>query len=476
MLISGSKGEWFQPTEASEAIYNEPAKNIFLRLQEEPIPSNSEDDETYELPLIQAIGAPTDTTLLSEDSSYIHFFVEELPSVLFVDHLFPNALGRILGMTLGNPALWHSVLAVSSFLADKVVGRPTSRMYVHLHHALPLIQSAIRNDAIDDTHIVAVFLLAYLNLTTGEIASAGRHLDGLQLMLEQRATTADDTDPLINTIRRLSIRLDNVRGATGRELAFPTHKLETAVSHRDWLTRLIPQDNLGLVEWAIAEFELEDLANQMVHLHLRARTLRRSPTHNPATDEHELLFRAEVLLNDLRRWKLRPIFMAAEASENVARLDPFGDLGTPSFLHYSPLVLRNVVYASLLIMYYRLELLGSLIIRPQVGPEPVERVDTAVTLCRTFVSFKGLRGKVPSNMVLPLVLAGFVLGENTHPQGMSSFIHALMEEFQWICDQLAEIDRTSGLSSASLAVNTLRTIWRNPGRDPWEIFFERSDY
>ena len=421
MLISESKGEWFQPTQASMAIYNESAKNIFLQLQDEPLPSNSEDDETYELPLMPAMGVPDDTMLLTVDSSYLHFFIQELPSVLFVDHLFPNALARILSMTLGNPALWHSVLALSSFLADKVVGRPVSRMYVHLHHALALIQSAIKDNAINDTHIVAVFLLAYLNLTAGEITSAGRHLDGLQLMLEQRAATADEKDPLINAIRRLSIRFDNVRGATGRELAFATHNLATRISHHEWLARLIEHDRLPTAEWAIAEFELEDLANQMVRLHLQARNLRNSPTHNPTTDEHELTFRTEVLLNELRHWKLRPIFMAAEATENVARLASLGggDSMTPSFLHHSPLVFSNPVYASLLIMYYRLELLGSLIIRPQVGPEPVERVDTAVTLCQTYASFKALREKIPSVMVLPLTLAGFVLGETTHPLGIS---------------------------------------------------------
>jgi len=404
------------------AIYNEPAKNIFLQLQDEPLPSKSKDDETYELPPIPVIGAPDDTLLLTVDSSYLHFFIQELPSVLFVDHLFPNALARILGMTLGNPALWHSILAVSSFLADKVVGRPISRMYVHLHHALTLIQSAIKEDAINDTHIVAVFLLAYLTLTTGEVTSAGRHLDGLQLMLEQRAATADENDPLINAIRRLSIRLDNVRGATGRELAFATQEPATRISDHEWLARLIERDRLPMAEWAIAEFELEDLANQMVHLHLRARNLRSSLTYNPATDEHELMFRIEVLLNDLRRWKLRPIFMAAEASEHIARLASLGgeNLMTPGFLHYSPLVFRNPVYASLLIMYHRLELLGSLIIRPQVGPDPVERLDTAVTLCRTYASFKALREKIPSVMVIPLALAGFVLGETTHPQGISS--------------------------------------------------------
>ena len=323
-------------------------------------------------------------------------------------------------MTIGNPALWHSVLALSSFLADKIVGRPTSRTYMHLHHSLPLIQSAIQQGTINDSHIFAVFFLAYLNLATGEIASAGRHLDGLILMLERRGATVTEDDPLINAIRRITIRLDNVRGTTGRSLAFPTHKLETGVSHREWLVKLIEPNKLNAIDWAMAEFELEDLANQMIHLNLRARTLRSSATHNPATDEHELVFRAEILLNELERWKLRPIFMAAEADENLSRLTCLDQSATPSFLNYAPLPFKNIVYASLLIMYYRLQILGSLIIRPEVGPEPAERVEAAVSLCRTFASYKALRQKVSSLMVIPMTLAGFVLGETSHPQGISS--------------------------------------------------------
>lgn len=368
-----------------------------------------------ELPLIRAVGTPDDTPLYSIDSPYLHFFVLELPKILSVDHLFPDALARILSMTVGNPALWHSVLVLSSFLADKVVGREqTDRTLLHLQRSLPLIQSAIRNATINDSHIVAVFLLAYYNLATGEIASAGRHLDGLILLLEQRGAT---DDPLINAIRRISIRLDNVRGTTGRDLAYTTQRLKSSIPHREWLAKLVEPSKPQMIEWGLAEFELEDLANQFLHLNLRARKLRDSPRHNLETDEHELIFRTEILLNELQRWKLRPILMAAEADENLSRLASLGQEIGPTFLNYPPLPFKNVIYASLMIMYYRLQILGSLIIRPKLGPEPPQRLEAAINLCRTFASYKALRVKVPSPMVLPITLAGFVLGPRTHSHG-----------------------------------------------------------
>lgn len=386
-------------------------------------------------------------------------------------------MSRVLCMTIGHPALWHSVLAVSSYLADKIVGRQTSRTYIHLNHSLPLIQSAIQDMTIDDSHIVAVFLLAYLNFASGEIASAGRHLDGLILMLEHRGATVPVDDPLINAIRRIAIRLDNVRGATGRKLAFPAHKLQTTLPNREWLGKLIEPSKLQSMDWAMAEFELEDLANQMIHLNLRARELRAGPEHNPETDEHEILFRAEILLSELSRWKLRPIFLAAEAEENLSRLACLSPGSTATFLDYPPLPFKNVVFAGLMIMFYRLLILGSLIIRPLPGPGPgpANRLEAAINLCRTYASYAFLRERISSIMVIPLVLAGFVLGETEHPQGSYFLLHRLMVEFEWICEQLKEMDRRSGLTSATTASNTLRIIWRHPEIPFWDIFYDKSD-
>jgi hypothetical protein len=400
------------------AVYNHRSSNIFLRLQDEPLLSPpNEDEEPYELPLIQHIGTPDDTPLYNIDAPYLQFFVRQFPRILAVDHLFPNVLGRLLGMTIGNPVLWHSILAISSSLADKIVGRTTSRTYFHLQQALPLIQSAIQSMDIHDSHIYAVFLLAYLNLCSGEVATAARHLDGLYLMLEHRGEP-ESQDPLINAVRRIAIRMDNVRGTTGRELAFPTHKLQTSKPNHEWLTQLIEPDKVNALDWALAEIELEDLANQMIHLHLRARTIRASPTYNPETDDHELIFRAEFLLNELQQWQIRPIFLAAEADENLSRLACLGHDITPTFLDYPPLLFNNPVYATLMIMMYRLQILGSLVVRPEIGPEPPERFEAAVNLCRVYASYKALRPHPSPNMIMPLAFVGFVFGETTDVLGI----------------------------------------------------------
>src|SRR5262245_41205829 len=112
--VSEIQGEWCRPATPSMKAYNEPQRNIFIQLQDEPIPSDSE-EELSELPLIGVIPPPDDTPLLSVDSRYLHYFVDELPTLLSVDYLYPNLFGRILGMTIGHPALWHSILALSSF-------------------------------------------------------------------------------------------------------------------------------------------------------------------------------------------------------------------------------------------------------------------------------------------------------------------------------------------------------------------------
>jgi hypothetical protein len=474
-LISETQGEWCGPTKISPSQYNARATNIFLRIRDEPLPEMTSDEETesYDFPLLPWIGAPDDTPIYAVDPRYLNYFVQELPNLLSIDYLFPNALSCILGMTMGNPALWHAVLALSSYLADNVIGRPTSATYIHLQRSLPLIQAAISNLTIDDSHIAAVFCLAYLCLTMGEIASAGRHLDGLILLLEHREARQTSENALVNAIRRMAIRFDNVRAATGRELAIPTHKLETTIPHREWLAKLIEPDKIGAMDWALAEFELEDLANQILHLNQRAMTLRASPTHNPDTDEHELLFRADVLLDQLRKWKLKPILMAAEAVPTISEIETESD-DLPTFLNYPPLQITNFVYAKLMIMYYRLVILASLVIYPQIGPQPPERLEAAISLCQTYAAYRALRPKISSVLVLPMAFAGFVLGEIEHPEGRLVKLK-LMVEFEWICRQLTEMETNSGLTAAALAANALRTIWQNPFLPFWDIWFQQTD-
>ena len=50
-----------------------------------------------------------------------------------------------------------------------------------------------------------------------------------------------------------------------------------------------------------------------------------------------------------------------------------------------------------------------------------------------------------------------------------------MREFQWICEQLADVDQLSGLTGASVALNALTTIWRTPEMYFWDIFYLKGD-
>jgi len=51
----------------------------------------------------------------------------------------------------------------------------------------------------------------------------------------------------------------------------------------------------------------------------------------------------------------------------------------------------------------------------------------------------------------------------------------LIVEYEWICKELTEIERTSGLTAAAMAANALRTIWQNPLMPFWEMWFEQTD-
>lgn len=368
----------------------------------------------FKFGMTQAIRASEDMRLFAGDASYPDFFVLKIPAILGVEHLFPNMAGRILGMSIGNPALWHSILALSSFLVDNTVGRSPSQIFIHLHYSLRLLQCAIQSEDINDSHIVAVLLLSYLNLAMGEFTSTGRHLDGLRLMLERRGRT---DDPILNAIRRIAIRLDNTRGIVRWSLTFPIQNANTGDSDSEWLAKYFEPDRIDAIEWALAEFELENILNQMIHLNIHARSLRLQLMHQSVEKSEDIHSLTRSLLSQLQEWRARPIIRIAEADEIHARATSEGECSSPSFPYGPSFPLKNLIYGRLLIMFYRVQIMGSMILRPKPGPDPPERLEAALSLCQTFASYRVSCQIIPTSMVLPLLFAGLVLGKNNHPQG-----------------------------------------------------------
>jgi hypothetical protein len=414
------------------------------------------------LPVVRTLPVPDDSLVDPEDSHYLRFFVLEMPRVLPYAKLFPTAVGEVFYNGIHHTALRHSILSLSSFMADRRAKRPATRAYTHLQKSLRLLQDAISNGNIDDGVLYAVFLMVYFNIVNSDHASSRRHLQGLQSLLDyrQRQVAAERTlttslgQPLVMPaltmlIRRMAMRLDFVLAIFyARKPIFP-HAEE---NYRSWIPLAADKNIPDAAEWALSEFALNDILHRAAHLSYQATEMRKAPTYT-TLDELIIAHGAEELTSDLGNWRTRRIIQNAELTEQIAfqKLTPeqkaMDDVPN-RFLHYRPLHVENSFYALLLNQYRSAQLYISLIIHPEQGPQPPDRFECAVDICRTHAALTSLPQKdtTMATEIWALYLAGFGFGRS-YPM-----------ECGWIKEQLAEIDRQEGYPSAKSASDFLTSI------------------
>ena len=175
------------------ARYHDAEENVFFQIQRRPIPSTGIEEPTSDLiywkvdlfPLYQQLRAPDADLLQDFESPYLHFFLQKLPLNMGFAQLFPSVFSTIFAHSMSNAGLRYMMLAVSSFLADNMEGKPPLQSYKYLQLGIPRIQQALTEGSIDDALIYSVFLAAYLHLIGGELASTRRHLEGLRLLLQR---------------------------------------------------------------------------------------------------------------------------------------------------------------------------------------------------------------------------------------------------------------------------------------------------
>jgi Fungal specific transcription factor domain len=427
------------------------------------------------LPVIRTLPISGDSLVDPQDSHYLRFFVLEMPRVLPYAKLFPTAVGEVFYNGIHHTALRHSILALSSFMADRRAKRPANRAYMHLQKSLRLLQDAISNGNIDDGVLYAVFLMVYFNIVNSDHASSRRHLQGLQSLLDfrqrqistERAMTASMNHPLVMPaltmlIRRMAMRLDFVLAIFyARKPIFP-HIEE---DYRSWIPLAVDKNFPDAADWALAEFALNDILHRAAHLSYQATEMRKAPTYT-TLDELIIAHGADELTSDLGNWRTRRIVQNAELTEQIAfhKLTPEQqsmDDVPYQFLHYRPLHIENPFYALLLNQYRAAQLYISLIIHPEQGPQPPDRFECAVDICRTHAALTSLPQKdtIMTTEIWALYLSGFAFGRS-YPM-----------ECGWIKEQLAEIDRMEGYPSAKSASDFLTSILRE--KDTYSTISER---
>jgi hypothetical protein len=182
----------------------------------------------------------------------------------------------------------------------------------------------------------------------------------------------------------------------------------------------------------------------------------RKATTYTTLDELIIAHGADELTSDLGDWRIHRIVQNAELTEQISfhKLTPeqqaMDDVPT-RFLHYRPLHIENAFYGRLLNQYRSAQLYISLIIHPEQGPQPPDRFECAVDICRTHAALASLpqADTTMTTEIWALYLSGFAFGRS-YPM-----------ECGWIKEQLAEIDRQEGYPSAKSASDFLTSILRD---------------
>jgi hypothetical protein len=399
---------------------------------------------------------PTMTTLTEDESMFVGFFLRELPSLLPFTELFPSVCNDIWAMSVTHIPLTQSILAVSSYLADRRAQIPPIHGLSYLEKALSRVQEAISVGIVDEGLIAAVFLLALLSTLSGDYKSSRRHLMGMAQLLQfyhQRRACCIPPGPspyhtngyaIVMVLWRMAIRMeyhvDFYNSGQGAPI-FANINTSQESSHIEWISQIIDKTIPNGVNWALASFALDDLMNRAGHL-----------SHKFSTDSIDFLDRAfqiQELVEEHQNWKHRPVvsqaILESLTSPPGTTINPnlMHTTSVASFLHYQPTRIQNKLYATLLIRHFMTGIYLSLISDPCPGPVSPERFQSAVDICRYFVALYGdppyphndplLR---PVDNCMALITAGFTFNELDYP-----------DEFGYCIRTLKAIARETGFSA-----------------------------
>ena len=399
---------------------------------------------------------PPMTVLTDHESVFVGFFLRELPSLLPFSELFPSVCNDIWTMSVTHIPLTRSILAISSYLADRRANIPPIHGPTYLEKALTRVQEAISIGVVDEGIIAAVFLLALLSTLSGDFKNSRRHLQGmhqlLQLYHQRRAccisvsTTPYGTNkcPIVLLLGRMAVRMeyhvafyDSGQGAP----IFPIINTSQESTHIEWISQIIDKSIPNGLNWALASFALDDLMNRAGHLSHKLFERR--------IDSTDRAFQIQELLEEHQNWKRRPVVSQAIMESLSSPLDTTINPNlmhttlAATFLQYQPTRIQNKLYTTLLIRHFMMGIYLSLISNPCPSPVSPERFQAAIDICRCFIALYGdpphphsdplLR---PADNCMALITVGLTFSEESY-----------LNEFSYCVRTLSAIASETGFSA-----------------------------
>ena len=418
------------------------------------------------------------------DSRYFHFFLSTMAYILPYTTIFPSIVVDVFARSVPHITLRHSVLSISSMIADYRLQRPMDRFHIQYITSLRKIQHAIQQLSLDEGTTIAVFLILWIDVVRAELRSSRKHLRGLYLLLQELQKTyrrpesgagllVDENggvgvSPLIMQIWRISIRLDFTTSLyLVQPPVFPPMPPEHKSLHRQWI--LLSTPSMDAAEWALAGFAQDDLIHRACHVAFEARKLRKSQNYTPAV-EAEIQSATAELERQYREWHQRRIVQIAESVEQEFQLtSPYSSETSPSdspsatgeeqlwtFINYPPCRVANTFYANIVLQVLATSIYISLIAHPVVGPGPnPQRFQDAVEICRIIAGLGEDRTNTASSKIWVMFLAGVVFGG----------LRRSTMEAQWLLGKMDEIVKMFPLMKN--AVRAYQNLWDVEG-DFWD--------
>src|SRR5436190_795374 len=119
------------------------------------------------------------------DSRYFHFFLSSMAYILPYTSIFPSIIIDVFARSVPHITLRHSVLSISSMIADYRLQRSMDRFHIQYITSLRKIQNAIQQLSLDEGTTIAVFLILWIDVVRAELRPSRKHLLGLFLLLQE---------------------------------------------------------------------------------------------------------------------------------------------------------------------------------------------------------------------------------------------------------------------------------------------------
>ena len=303
-IVAVANASNYPPLISLQGPYASPERNIFLRMQQ----LDEKESKPQRLPLFKNVPPPDNLRLSQKDCVWFEYFYHLALSwdSYSIPRFVPGLLYRMYSLSLNHFALRQALMSQASGYHAILNASSLEQSRRFVAQLLPDVQLAISNLTFDEGHLCAVFQLIKIYAQLGDIMGAHRHLQGLRLMIDHLiATSSGDLHPLVY---RGAINFDIWFAFEGIPFAFPSPERKDDDVHRKWLRNFIPSSQKSLIEFVLAQFELDDLEHRVMTL----LQFRQSVEYNPDIDEPRIQQPGQEILKDLDSWMRRPIIEKCE--------------------------------------------------------------------------------------------------------------------------------------------------------------------